>query len=100
MPNPGPTLLVTNEGIGRLVVYDEQGRLVTVMPHEARCVPLRNPSKIQVLQYSIEGQTYSTPSFDPLTDDGWRLDVGTTPATDRVTLRPDDPCQPGGRRAG
>lgn len=95
-PSHGPTLLVTNQGIDHLVVYDEQGRLVTLMPHESRCVRLRNPTKTQTLRYEIEGQAYDTPRFDPATLDGWRLEVGTTPGLDRLSLRPlSEPCSPG-----
>jgi hypothetical protein len=95
-PNRGPTLLVTNRGIGSLVLYDEQGRLATVMPAESRCVPLRNPTKGQVLHYAIEGETYETPWFEPTMLEGWRLEVGTTPNLDGLTLRPlQEPCRPG-----
>lgn len=94
-PNRGPTLLVTNQGLGHLVVYDEQGRLVTLMPRESRCVLIRHPTKAQVLHYTIEGETYDTPWFDPSMLDGWRLEVGTTPNLDRLSLRPlDEPCSP------
>jgi hypothetical protein len=100
-PVTGPTLQVSNQGLGRLVVYDEQGRLLTVMPNETGCVQLRRTAKIQVLRYSIEGRTYQTPPFDPMTFEGWRLEVGTTPATDGLTLRSlDEPCQPGARPIG
>lgn len=96
-PSRGPTLLVTNHGIDHLVVYDEQGRLVTLMPNESRCVLLRNPTKTQTLRYAVEGQSYATPWFDPTTLDGWRLEVGTTPNLDGLTLRPlEEPCRPGG----
>ncbi len=95
-PQRGPTLLVSNRGLGRLAVYDELGRLATVMPNETRCVVLRNPQKIQALRYSIEGQMYDTPSFNPMALDGWRLEVGTTPSIDRLTLRPlEEPCRTG-----
>jgi hypothetical protein len=100
-PNRGPTLLVTNRGIGHLVIYDEEGRIATVLPNESRCVVLRDPTRARALHYAIEGQTYETPWFDPMTLEGWRLEVGTTPNVDGLSLRPvDEPCRPGsGHRA-
>jgi hypothetical protein len=85
----GPTLLVTNRGLGHLVVYDELGRLVTVMPNQTRCVYLRHPEEEQTLEYEIEGQTCQTLVFDPgMAGGAWRLEVGTLPKYDVTTLRP------------
>jgi len=79
------------------VVYDEEGRLATLMPNESRCVLLRHPAKGQSLHYTIEGQSYDTPWFDPMMLEGWRLEVGTTPNLDGLTLRPlEEPCRPRG----
>lgn len=95
-PVRGPTLLVTNQGLGRLALYDQQGRLATLLPNERRCVLLRYTQSAQTLRYAIEGEMYETPTFYPETLDGWRLEVGTTPAIDRLSLRPlDEPCRPG-----
>ena len=99
-PSRGPTLLVTNRGLGHLVVYDHLGRLVTVMPNETRCVYLRQPEQEQALEYETDGQAYETPVFDPGTADGaWRLEVGTLPKYDATTLRPlSRPCNPAARQ--
>ena len=96
----GPTLLVTNGGLGHVVVYDGLGRLVTVMPNETRCVYLRRPDHEQALEYKIEGQTYETRVFDPATADGaWRLEIGTTPLFDATTLRPlSQQCNPAAKQ--
>jgi hypothetical protein len=90
-------LQVTNRGIGCLIIYDEDVRIATVMPSESRCVALRDPARGRALQYVIEGQTYSTAWFDPTSFAGWRIEVGTTPNLDGLSLRPTDaPCRPGG----
>ncbi len=97
----GPTLLVTNRGLGHLVVYDGLGRLATVMPNQSRCVYLRHPEQEQALQYEIEGQTYQTLTFDPTMAGGaWRLEVGTLPKYDATTLRPlSHQCNPAAKQA-
>jgi hypothetical protein len=98
----GPTLLVTNRGLGKLVLYDNLGRLVTVMPNETRCVYLRQPGQEQALAYEAEGQTYETRVFDPAMADGaWRLEVGTLPPYSATSLRPvSHPCNPAARQVG
>ena len=99
-PLKGPTILVTNRGLGSLALYDEVGRLVTVMPFESRCVYLRDPAQPQTLQYVIEGQGYYTPRFDPGSfEGGWRLEIGTVPWLEGLSLRPlKHPCHPGARQ--
>jgi hypothetical protein len=96
----GPTLLVSNRGLGKVVLYDDLGRLVTVMPNETRCVYLRQPEQEQALEYEAEGQMYQTGVFDPTMADGaWRLEVGTLPLYSATSLRPESQqCHPGAKQ--
>ncbi len=99
-PVRGPTILVTNRGLGPLVIYDRVGRLVTVMPNQSRCVYLRDPHYAQALGYVIEGERYATPWFDPgALQGGWRIEIGTVPRHEGLSLRPlATPCNPAARQ--
>lgn len=95
----GPTLLVSNRGLGQLVLRDRIGRLATLSPGQERCVTLRQMATPQVLIAVTEGRSYETPIFVPDTEAGWRLVVGTAPRSDVVGLVPSEaPCDPHGRQ--
>ena len=98
-PLRGPTLLVTNRGLGTLALYDEMGPLARVMPGESRCIRLHDFHRDQLLRYVIEGRGYDTPWFDPGDfEGGWRMEIGTLPLYQGLSLRPlRTACNPAAR---
>ena len=88
-----PVVLVTNNGLGPVTVYNGTTRIGTVFPRERRCLLILGTQETSTLALIVEGLTYFTPIFDPpLYDGGWALTVGTNPQFDLLSLEPAPRC--------
>lgn len=95
----GPTLSLSNQGVGQVVLRDRSGRLATVLPGETRCVTLRQTETPQALVVTSQGRSYETPLFIPAAEAGWQLVIGTEPRYDVIRLIPSEgACNPYARR--
>ena len=66
------TMLIVNDGIDQIRVYENDGVGYTVPPSQARCIRLRNPYSAQ-MSFSVLGQRgrWYTPEQSYETDMGW-----------------------------
>ena len=93
------TLLIVNEGMGTLRVYDDMGRIATVMSGRATCVEIISPDRNVSLSFNLVGasQRFYSPlqSFSGINGWVWWIDyyLGVYSTT---KLRPHDVCVPGG----
>ena len=94
------TILVANEGLDMIRVYDGMERIATVMSGRAKCVQLKSPERTFQLSFSIlagGGNRYFAPiqSFGSSSGWIWTID-GSLPTISTIRINVHDVCNPGG----
>jgi len=91
------TMLIVNEGIDQVRVYDGIGIGYTVLPSQARCIRLNNPASSQ-LSFAVFGQhgRWYTPEQSYLSNGGWLWIINSTQAAMSTTrIMESEICQIG-----
>lgn len=90
------TLLVSNEGLDVVKIYDPYGRIATVLPGHPECVVFTRTYMGSVNFYIRAGNDEAvTPQIDPSTSKGWEITISTMPLRfAAISLIPtDQPCK-------
>ncbi len=89
-----PTLLVVNEGMVPVRIYDDFGVLIgNVFPGGDKCIVLRRES-VEYLVFRKEGRSEIGPRFAPFGTAGWVVRITNSPLWVNVlSLQPGEPCQ-------
>jgi len=91
------TMLVINEGIDQIRVYEGNGVGYSIAPNQARCIPLRN-SNSAVMNFSILGQRgkWYTPEQSYQSGQGWLWVINPSNAALSTTrIIESEPCNVG-----
>jgi len=76
-PTPTVTVLVVNDSYHNIVVYADNARIATVLPHQSECVIIRNPTYAKLhIRATGDPQIYEAPftQLDSYLGWEWRLD--------------------------
>ena len=97
-----PTLLIINQSIDMLRIYDHMGRIVTVSPGRTECVRFRNVQSVRRLSFTYVGsfERWYTPEapFDGYEGWVWRINT-SQPALSTIDIMPTSRCEIGSHRS-
>ena len=90
-----PTLLVINEGMVPVRVWDDVGRLMAnVYPGEKKCLMFSRENMNYLVFRKLGGVPQRGPEFSPFGTAGWVVRIGNTPLwMDVLSLQPGEPCR-------
>lgn len=89
----GSTVVITNDGLSVMRIYDVTGYVGRVYPGETRCFRLRLTERSNALRAIIDGTSFTSPIFEPWAHGGWSWRIATTPRYDVLSLVPAEPCR-------
>ncbi len=89
-----PTLLVVNESMVTVRIYDDFGRLMgNIWPGDSECLTFQRES-VEYLVFRKEGREEIGPRFAPFGAPGWVVRIGKSPLwIDVLSLLPGEPCK-------
>ena len=87
-----PTLLIINESLEPVRVYDGGMLLTNVYPHAEQCIKLRRQGDV-TLRFKQWSADEVAPTINSASSPGWRVVVRNTLTFDVLSLQPAEACE-------